>query len=238
MTILDELLAATKLKLPERPTDKFWETLVRAIADESIVDEQQWDNLSDDAREWANAGTRAVTARVAKEKSAKDGRSWHGDRAALVIVPLVVVPTPGPVAAPSPAPKKDLDVAPPAKTTREKRPGGPKKTAKKVAAIAKPKTTKKAAKRSTRKQRPTAFKSGHCYEFIKHMIVEVTHIDECVPNLLNARFREAGVKLTDSSANMMMYDTICVLRVLRDLGLYVHPITEVFPEAGKENGRG
>ena len=197
MPILDELMDAARLKLPSPTTDEFWESLVRTLADESIVGDKAWLSLSDIAQDWANDGSRAVKARNAKARAEKRGSKWKGDDSALEIPPLPVAGYSGP---------------------REPRDRS------------KARTSKRASKKSAKRKlgRPAAFRAGNCYWFIRHMISEVSKFEECDPDYLLERFGEHGVRLKSSSANMMMYDTITVLRVMRDLGLYSHPLVSGF----------
>ena len=218
MSTLDELLSATKLELPTPVTAKFWEKLVRAVADKTIVDNDAWSALSGPAQEWANDGMRAISARKLKKRAKAEGR--------LTIVPLAVPDTPAsPETETEPWPRNPPKAAVPAPRKRAK----PAKRIKRVKSGKKTTTRKTSSKRKAARQprkilRPAAFSTGRCYSFVRQLLEEVTTLEECDPVLLLERFSGHGARLTVSGASTMMYDAIAVLRALRDLEMYSHPI--------------
>lgn len=231
MSILDELLSATKLELPTPVTAKFWEKLVRAVADSTTVDSDAWEALSGTAQEWANNGMRAITARKLKSLARSGRGKWTGDAKTLKIVPIETSDDPEPTldteAEDGFEPQPELELPPkaaaPAPQKRDKPATGKKRPSRKKTSRKKS-SNSNAARQPRKTLRPAAFHTGRCYSFVRQLVRDVTTLEECDPVLLLERFKGPGAGLTVSGASTMMYDAIAVLRALRDLKLYSHPI--------------
>jgi hypothetical protein len=260
MAILDELLRATELEIPAIPDDAFWVKLIHALANEDIVTASRWTALSEGAQDWANAGMRAIKTRKAKIREGKawNGELAALDIQPLAVpdepkhkpepepepepdpevVPsrvlvevrdLFVVVKPEPAVEPAPAKKKTARRKKAGKKAPTNGPAVDTQAPTDGPASVKPASSLKGKKKQ---RRATSYKAGNCYWLIRFIVTNIKTMQELDPGAILDRFHadHPNIKIPRGTANTMVYDTISVLRVLRDTGRYSHPMMKEFPK--------
>lgn len=201
--VLEELTRATGQPLPETdPGPEYWEALVRAAAK---LGDTAWARLSRQAMAWVNAGVHTL------KPAGEDTPAAGGPR---TIEPLEL-PEPSTDSRTVEDDEGDndlaleiLDAETPAPAPVRGRPPA-------------------AEQQQPSRRRAQSFRKGKMYGFARFLLTRPNGLEGLDAASLADEYnvgREGKAQLSARSANAMLYDLIVVVRALRDLRQYEHPI--------------
>lgn len=202
-TIIEQLTAATEIPLPNEVSDAYLVDLTRACV---AVSDGQWAQFSDEAQAWIGDAVLVIKKRAGR-LTADQGANVPDE------IPTLELPAPEPEPEPEVCETLAIEPEPEAKPAKKKR--------------AKKKSATSRRGRTGRGARGIAFQKGKTYWFFDHIIGREGGIEGLRAAELAREFnagRPDDQCISEKSATVVVYDTITVLRVLRDRGLYTHTI--------------